>query len=328
MTKKQKLLVHFEDSVSKPEVFRLTTARIAAAKKRNAAAAKLLVAGHGEDYAGIDDWLPRANALVCSGSMLTHPRFPLRNLASAAPNLRWIHVTGAGVENLLPMDWLPPKLTLTNNSGVHVAKTYEFGLMSLIMLAARAPEVMSNQRAGRWQQVFTSSPRGRTLLIVGLGELGGAVAKAGKVLGMKVIGLKRKDQPKLPKLLPKADVVYLAAPLTPQTRGMIGEKELALMKPGAGIANIGRGALIDTPALIRALESGHLSGAVLDVYDPEPLPAGDPLWKAPNVFLSPHASSDDHATYMPLTLDLVFDNARRLARGLKLRNVVDPKRGY
>jgi phosphoglycerate dehydrogenase-like enzyme len=328
MKKQPKLLVHFEDSVTKPDVFRLSLDRINAAKRRNPVAAKLFVAEHGEDYAKLDDWLPRTNALVCSGSMISDKRFPMRDLAKAAPNLRWIHVTGAGVENLLPMDWIHPKLTLTNNSGVHVAKTYEFGLMSLIMLAARAPEVMTNQRAGRWKQVFTTSPRGRTLLVVGHGELGGAVAKAGKTLGMKVVGVRRKDQPKLPRLLPKADVVYLAAPLTPETRGMIGEAQLNQMKPGAAIANIGRGALIDTPALIRALESGHLSGAVLDVYDPEPLPADSPLWKAPNVFLSPHASSDDHATYMPLTLDLVFDNARRLARGAKLRNVVDPKRGY
>ncbi len=323
-----KPLLHFEDGVAKPNVFRITKARVDAAKRRNRAAASLVQVSHGEDLATMDDWLPACSALACSSTFLVDPRFPLRTLKDAAPKLRWIHVTGAGVESLLPLDWLPKGVTLTNNSGVHVPKTYEFGLMSLLMLTTRVPEIFTHQRAGKWTPQFTGSPRGRTLLVVGLGELGGAVARAGKTLGMKVVGLRRRDQPKLPRLLPKADIVYLAAPLTPQTRGMIGAKEFALMKPGASIANIGRGPLIDTPALIRALESGRLSGAVLDVHDPEPLQPGSPLWRAPNVYISPHCSSDDADTYMPLTLDLVFDNARRFARGLKLRNAVDPKRGY
>ncbi len=328
MRANKKPLLHFEDGLSKPGVFRLTRDLVAAARRRNPAAAKLVRTSHGEDLATMHEWLPKADALICSGSFVADARFPRRALATAAPNLKWIHITGAGIENLLPLDWLPRGTTLTNNSGVHAPKTYEFGLMSLLMLISRTPEISTNQRAGVWKQVFTRSPRGKSLLVVGAGELGGAVARAGRTLGMTVTGLRRRDQPKLPKLLPKADVVYLAAPLTPQTRGMMGAKEFALMKRGAAIANIGRGPLIDTPALIRALESGHVSCAVIDVHDPEPLPAGSPLWQAPNVYISPHCSSDDAETYMPLTLDLVFDNARRYARGLKLRNVVDPKRGY
>lgn len=328
MRAKQKPKLHFEDGIVRPEVFRITPQRLAAARRRNAAAARLVQVSRGEDLAMMSAWLPKIDALACSGAFLSDPRFPLRRLADAAPNLKWIHVTGAGVENLLPLDWLPPGLVLTNNSGVHAPKTYEFGLMSLLMLSARVPEIFANQRAGRWKQVFTGSPRGKSLLVVGMGELGGAVARAGAALGMRVTGLRRRDRPKLARLLPKADVVYLAAPLTPETRGMIGAREFALMKPGAGIANIGRGALIDTPALVRALESGRLGGAVIDVHDPEPLPADSPLWKAPNVYVSPHCSSDDADSYMPITLDLVFDNARRFARGLKLRNIVDPKQGY
>ena len=323
-----KPILHFEDGVAKPDVFRITRARVDAARRRNRAAAALVRVSHGEDLAAIGEWLPRIAALACSGSFLPDPRFPLRELRIAAPNLKWIHVTGAGIENLQPFDWLHPGLTLTNNSGVHVAKTYEFGLMSLLMLNARAPEIIANQHAARWKQVFTGSPRGKTLVVVGLGDLGGAVARAGRSLGMKVIGLRRRDRAKLPKLLPKADILYLAAPLTDETRGMIGAPEFALLKPGAGLANIGRGPLIDTRALLDALRSGRLCGAVLDVFEQEPLPAESPLWGAPNLYISPHCSSDDAGTYMPLTLDLVFDNARRFARGLKLKNVVDPKRGY
>ncbi|MGE0873144.1 MAG: D-2-hydroxyacid dehydrogenase [Burkholderiales bacterium] len=328
MQKNQKPRLHFEDGIVRPEVFRITPERLAAARRRNAAAAKLVRVSRGVDLAEIDHWLPRIDALACSGGFLSDARFPLRRLAVAAPRLKWIHVTGAGIENLLPLDWLPRGVALTNNSGVHAPKTYEFGLMSLLMLASRVPEIQANQRKARWQQIFTTTPRGKALLVVGMGELGGAVARAGRTLGMQVTGLRRREQHRLHALLPAADIVYLAAPLTPDTRGMMGRREFALMKPGAAIANIGRGPLIRTPALIAALRSGRLSGAVLDVHDPEPLPAGSPLWKTPNVYISPHCSSDDAETYIPRTLDLVFDNARRFVRGQKLRNAVDPKRGY
>ena len=334
-----KPLIHFEDGSTRPEVFRITAGRIASARKRNRDAAALVAISCGEDFAGFERWIGRANGLVCSSATLLDKRFPLRSLATAAPQLAWIHVIGAGVESLMPLDWIHRGVRLTNNSGVHVKKVYEFGLMSLLMLNARVPQIFSQQTRGEWKPVFSGSPRGKTLLVVGLGDMGGAMAKAGRALGMRVLGIRRTPKPHphaekvhaledLHRLLPKADIVVVAAPLTPDTRHVIGAGELALMKAGTGLINIGRGAVLDQAAVERALRSGHLSGAILDVFDPEPLPAGHSLWSAPNVYLSPHCSSDDNDDYMPMTLDLAFANAVRLARGKKLANVVDPARGY
>jgi phosphoglycerate dehydrogenase-like enzyme len=334
-----KPLIHFEDGSTRPDVFRMTTNRVAAARKRNPGAAALVAASCGQDLAGIEAWIGRANGLVCSSATLLDKRFPLRTLATRAPQLAWIHVIGAGVEGLMPLDWIHSRVKLTNNSGVHVKKVYEFGLMSLLMINARVPQIFSQQTRGEWKPEFTGSPRGRILLVVGLGDMGGAMAKAGRALGMRVLGIRRTPKPHphaekvhglkdLHRLLPKADVVVVATPLTPDTRHVIGAGELALMKTGAGLINIGRGPVLDQAAVEFALRSGHLSGAVLDVFDPEPLPAGHSLWSAPNVYISPHCSSDDNDEYMPMTLDLAFANAARLARGRKLANVVDPARGY
>ena len=334
-----KPLIHFEDGSRRPDVFRITAARVAAARRRNRADGALVGVSHGEDLNDFERWIGKANGLVCSYAVLLDKRFPLRSLATAAPQLAWIHVPGAGVESLMPLDWIRPGLVLTNNSGVHVKKVYEFGLMSLLMINARVPQIFSQQVRAQWKQIFTGSPRGKTLLVVGLGDMGGAMAKAGRALGMRVLGIRRNPKPHpyaervhpakdLHRLLPKADVVAVATPLVADTKHMIGAAEIGLMKAGAGLINIGRGPVLDQSAVEHALRSGHLSGAVLDVYDPEPLPPQASLWSAPNVYLSPHCSSDDNDAYMPLTLDLVFANAGRFARGRKLLNTVDPARGY
>ncbi|MEO8204496.1 MAG: D-2-hydroxyacid dehydrogenase [Betaproteobacteria bacterium] len=334
-----KPLIHFEDGSTRPPVFRITKARVAAARRRNPDAAALVGVSCGQDLEGIDRWIGRANGLVCSSASLLDKRFPLRTLATDAPQLKWIHVIGAGIDGLLPLDWLQGGPRLTNNSGVHVGKVYEFGLMSLLMINARVPLIFSQQARGEWQPQFTGSPRGRTLLVVGLGDMGGAMARAGRTLGMRVLGIRRTPKPHphadkvhamkdLHRLLPKADTVVVATPLTPATKHAIGAREFGLMKPGAGLINIGRGPVLDQAALEAALRSGRLSGAVLDVFDPEPLPRGHSLWGAPNVYISPHCSSDDNDDYMPMTLDLAFANAARLARGRRLANLVDAATGY
>jgi phosphoglycerate dehydrogenase-like enzyme len=334
-----KPLIHFEDARTRPEVFRITPARVASARRRNPEAGRLVRVSNGLDFEGIDGWLAKASGLVCSSATLLDKRFPLRALASAAPRLEWIHVIGAGIEGLVPLDWLHPRLTLTNNSGVHVKKVYEFGLMSLLMINARVPQVFSQQTRREWNPTFTGSPRGKTLLVVGLGDMGGAMARAGRTLGMRVLGIRRTPAPHphaekvyavkdLRRLLPLADVLVIATPLTSDTKRLVGGTELACMKAGAGLINIGRGAVLDQHAVEKALRSGRLSGAILDVFDPEPLPKDSSLWGAPNVYLSPHCSSDDNDDYMPLTLDLAFANARRLALGKRLANRVDPARGY
>jgi phosphoglycerate dehydrogenase-like enzyme len=330
------LHIHFETRPNKPPVFRITEALIAAAKARSGLTQ--VRTSWGEDPAA-RDWLAIASGLVASNDVLRDPAFPLGDLARAAPRLRWIHVIGAGIEPLLPLDWLPPGLTLTNNSGVHVEKTRESAAMVLLMLNARVPEILTNQRRVHWDAIFTPVIAGKTLLVIGVGDMGAAAAHAGHKLGLKVIGVRRRGVPHpeidrmvaidaLDTVLPQADFIIVSTPLTPATRHLIDRRRIGLMKPGAGLFNVSRAGCVDHVALVDALKIGALSGAVLDVYDPEPLPADSPLWQAPNLVMMPHVTSDDLDSYLPMTLDLAFANVGRLLRGEPLLNAVDPALGY
>jgi phosphoglycerate dehydrogenase-like enzyme len=274
------LNVHFETRRSKPSVFRITEALVADALARSGLAG--VRTSVGEDLASLD-WLATATGLVSSNDLLRDPKFPLATLAKAAPNLRSIHMTGAGIEPLLPLDWLPEAVTLTNNSGVHFDKCRESAMMALLMLNGRVPAFAANQRRGCWEQIFTPTVMGKTVLVVGVGDMGAAAASAATALGMTVIGVRRgaASHPDVSRMvavealdtvLPLADFVVIATPLTPATRHLLDRRRIALMKPGAGLYNIGRAGCVDHPALYDALAAGALSGAVLDVHDPEPLP--------------------------------------------------------
>jgi phosphoglycerate dehydrogenase-like enzyme len=265
-------------------------------------------------------------------------RFPHREVMGLAPRLRWIHEIGAGIEHLLPLDWLPEDVTLTNSSGAHFPKAAEFIMCSLLMLNNVMPQNVTNQRRHRWVQTFTPCIDGKTLLIIGLGKMGEAGAERGRLLNMNVIGVNRSGQTSidvdethpitaLHEVLPRADFVLVTAPLTDETRGMLGEEELALMKPDASVINMSRAGLIDYDALAARLTSGHLSGAVLDVFDPEPLPSDSPLWDCDNLIISPHVSSDP-LDYTDRVLDIFVENLRRYTEGESLVNVVDARRGY
>jgi phosphoglycerate dehydrogenase-like enzyme len=328
-------LIHFETLSDRPQVFRMTEALIADAKARNKMQTPTSL---GEDLRELS-WLIRAVGLVTHNDVLLHPSFPLRKLAAAAPALRWIHVTGAGIEQLLPLDWLPQRTVLTNNSGVHAEKVRDSSTMMLLMLNSRVPAIVSNQRKSRWEQIFTPAIRGKTVLIIGVGNMGGAVAQAARQLGLHIMGIRRSgavhsdvDQmfrtDELDTALPLADFVVLSAPLTPETKLLMDERRIRLMKSGAGFINIGRAGLADNSAVVRALDEGRLSGAVLDVYDPEPPPSISPLWGVNNVIMMPHVTSDDKDQYLPKSFDLVFENVRRLISGKKLLNVVDRESGY
>jgi phosphoglycerate dehydrogenase-like enzyme len=265
--------------------------------------------------------------------------FPTADLARRAPRLKWIQLTGAGVEHLLPLDWMPPGLKLTNCSGVHGPRVGEFATMALLMLQSHMPYFASQQRTHRWDQRPSSLIAGRTAVVVGLGGMGGAVARSARHLGLRVIGVNRSGRPhracertlpvaRLASVLPKADFLFLAAPLTAASRGLIGRQELALMKPSAGLVNVGRGGLVDEAALARALRRRRLAGAILDVFATEPLPADSPLWDTPNLVIVPHVSADDEEAYMPRNYDLFFRNCRRFLAGRPLLNLIDPKLEY
>ena len=327
--------IHFESRTTKPRVFRITPELIAAGKARNNIDIPTNLGDEWRDLSG----LSQAVGLVTAVDLLADPQFPRRDLEQAAPKLRWIHVTGAGIEPLLPLDWLPPQVTLTNNSGVHIEKIRELAMMLLLMLNARIPAIASNQRKSEWQQIFTPKISGRTVLIIGVGNMGGAVAQAARQLGLHVLGVRRSGAPhpgvermfgphEIDVALPQADFVVLTAPLTSETTALLNRQRIALMRRGAGFINIGRAGSVDHDALVAALQSGRLSGAILDVFDSEPLPSTSPLWRADNLIVIPHVTSDDEDEYLPKSLDLAFENLRRLIAGKKLLNVVDARREY
>ena len=264
---------------------------------------------------------------------------PTENLSSVAPRLRWIHCIGAGVEHLLPMTWLPEQVTLTNNKGVHGAKAGEFGLMAVLMLHTHMPAVAFNQRNAVYDSLYSSPIAGKNVVILGTGTLGGSVAEKVKQLGVEVIGVNRSGNPvagcdqvvttaQLDDVLPDADYLLIATPDTPHTRGLISRERLDLMKPTAGIINIGRESVMDYDALCDKLDEGSLGGAILDVFDPEPIEADSRLWSTRNLIVSPHISADDGDSYVPMTLRLFFRNLQLFLEGRPLRNPVRPELGY
>jgi phosphoglycerate dehydrogenase-like enzyme len=271
-------------------------------------------------------------------AMITY-RFPHQRLKADAPGLKLLQILGAGVDYLLPLDWVPPGVTVLTNSGAHVPKAAQSALMALLMLNARVPELTWCQRRREWNRIFTSTLEGKTLLIVGVGQIGGGAATHAKNFGMRVIGTRRSGAPHpdveqmhkpeaLHDLLPQADFVLVNTALTPETRFIISDQEFALMRDGAGFVNMSRGGLVDPAALDRALRSGKLSGAIIDVTYPEPPPADWPYWDTPNLVITPHVLSDDIENYVPRTLDLFFNNLRHHFAGEPLTNVVDLGRNY
>lgn len=265
--------------------------------------------------------------------------FPLENFRGKAPHVTYIHIIGAGVEHLFPLDWLPEHTKLTNSRGAHAPKTCEYAMMAMLMLGNNMPRLYTAQREGRWDGHFLTVVEGKTTLIVGCGKQGSAVALAAKRLGIKAIGVdpfvSSKDgferivhPDSLLQVLPEADYVFLTMPYTQDTAHFFGSAQFAAMKPGAGFVNICRGKVLDTSAMLAALESGAISGAVLDVYEQEPLPADSPLWTAQNVIMTPHMGCDDEENYIHRCFDIFFENLVRMANGEELDNVVDRNLGY
>jgi glyoxylate/hydroxypyruvate reductase A len=274
-----------------------------------------------------------AEALVCDASVI-EALFPC-----PAPHLKLIFLTNAGLDKLAPFGWLPPGVMLMNNRGTHAAKSGEFALMSVLMLANRIPAMVTNQRKGAWRKVWGSVLSGSHLTVVGLGTLGGATAEHASRFGMHVTGVRAHPAPHpacdtvvgtdaLDDVLPRTEILVLACPLTAATHGLLNRKRLESLPSGAGVVNIGRGELLDQGALCDLLDQDHLSGAVLDVFTPEPIPTGHRLWSTRNLIISPHTSADDPATYNQRSLDIFLDNLRAWRDGRPPPNRFDIARGY
>ncbi len=325
--------VHVAVLRSQPDVFWVTPERFAAACARHPDLAPRVAVEFSWDLEGFEAAIERAEVLIGW-------RFPTQSLTDLAPGLRWIQLTGAGTEHLQPLDWLTRGLALTTNSGVHGPKAAEFAGTALLMLNHDIPFFATAQRQARWEKRFSGVIEGKTLAVIGVGTVGGAAARwVKRRLGLRVLGVRRSGRPRryvdemyrpseLARVLPRADFVLVSAPLTPETEGLIDRSALGLMKPGAGLVNLGRARVVDYEALRERLERGTLRGAILDVFDPEPLPTDSPLWATPNLMIVPHVSSDDAEQYIPRTLDLFFDNLARFVTGRALRNRVRKGRQY
>jgi len=266
-------------------------------------------------------------------------RFPTDRITWPGSALKLVQVAAAGIEHLLPLNWLPRRVALATASGVHAPKIREWAAMVLLMLHSRMPHFLTAQRAHQWSKAYSSHIAGRSALIVGTGGIGGAIAAAAHGLGIRTIGVRRNVRPTrnfdavigledLKNAVATADFVVLAIPLTPTTRHLMNADLFARMQPHASLANFGRGGLVDHDALRTALIAGSLGGAVIDVTDPEPLPADSPLWDTPRLIITPHLSCDDPESYVPRTLDLFLDNIRRRVEGRPIRNRVIHGRAY
>ncbi|HMN80529.1 MAG TPA: D-2-hydroxyacid dehydrogenase [Burkholderiaceae bacterium] len=324
--------LHIENLTAQPPLFHITPQRYSVVAARHPALAERIDVTFGWD----GDIFERA---IADAHGLIGWRFDRKELGRRAPVLSWIHFTGAGIEHVMPLDWVPDGAMVTNSRGVHAAKAGEFAAMAVLALNARLPFYATSKSLRRWERIFVSSVVGKTVVIVGVGHMGAAAAARCKAMGMRVLGIRASAGPcpdvdemfppeQLAAALPRADFLVLTVPLTPQTRGLIGRAELDLLKPECGVLNIARAGVVDYPALFQKLRDGTLSGAILDVFDPEPLPADSPAWDTPNLIMTPHVSSDDVERYAMDVLEQFFENFQRLSEGLPLRNLVDPSRHY
>ena len=262
-----------------------------------------------------------------------------------ASNLVWVQVMSAGVDRYMSNEPLikNDKIVLTNCRGVHGPAIADHAMAMLLKLTRNLREYGERQDTATWQRGRTKiqsvALEGKTMFVVGLGGIGMEIAKRANGFGMRVIGTRRSDTPSpdfiqktgkpkdLLKMLPEADVVALAVPLTPETKHLINKDAINAMKPGSYLINIARGKVVDTEAMLAGLDSGKIAGACLDVTDPEPLTKGHRLWKMPNVVITPHVAGHSAVTTARRAA-LLREILRRFAAGEPLMNVVDKKLGY
>lgn len=265
---------------------------------------------------------------------------------ATAPKLRWLHTSAVAVETLCLPELFAGNVVVSNTRGVQAVPIAEHTLAVVLALSKQLPLVLEHQRHAHWAQNDFMGERlpwllgGRTLGLIGVGTIGSAIASRARAFGMRVAALRRRSGQgevttvdemfgpgQLDAFLRQTDVLVIAAPLTPQTLGLIGAEQMAVLPKGAVVVNVGRAKILDTDALIAALHSGHLGGASLDVYPQEPLPPEHPLWTCPNVILTPHTSGFRQGHWEEV-VELFAENLARFERGEMPRFRVEPELGY
>lgn len=319
-------LVYVADSPASGPAHEISRARIRAAARR---------------HPGLFDRVRFAYGLkpadLARAEIVLGVAFDAKTLRADAPRLKWIQSINAGVEKLAGK--LDRGIALTNASGLHGPKGGEFGLAGMLLLNHGIQRFVGSQKRRAWEPLFTTPIEGKTVVIAGAGALGQAVARQAKRHGMRTIGINtsgkrvagfdRMVRPAgMARMLPLADFLVVTLPITPSTENLIDRAAIGLLPAHCGIVNLGRARVMDYDAMVERLRAGTLAGAVLDVFNPEPLPADSPLWDVPNLIVSPHSGVDDGAVYVDRGLDIFAENLRRYLAGRKLRNLVDLDRGY
>jgi phosphoglycerate dehydrogenase-like enzyme len=290
----------------------------------------------GDSTAAFEGQPPADAIFVCSMG-----RDLLRAVLPMAPKARWVHSRSVGVEGILFPALAESGVTLTNGRGVFSLSLAEWVIGAVHFFAKDFRRLVKSQEAGKWDPFPPEMVQGRSMGIIGYGDIGRAVATHARALGMRVRALRRNvsapagppapdemlPPERLTDLMALSDDVVVATPLTPETRGLIGEREIGAMKPTGVLINVGRGPVVQEAPLVDALRRRAIRGAALDVFETEPLPPGHPFFTLDNVLLSPH-SADQVPGWLDEAMRGFLDNLGRFLEGRPLENVVDPRRGY
>lgn len=305
---------------------------------------------HG-DHAGPEDWRrtpeQEEEFLAMLGEaevLLDFPRGHIRDLPTAAPRLRWVQGSMAGAGEITEKAGLvETDVVVTTASGVFSGPLAEFALLGMLSHAKSYGRLRRDQRARDWSPRNVETLEGKTLCVVGMGNIGRAVASRARPFGMRVVGVKRTvreddvawdfadelyETKDLHDALGKADYLVVTLPHTPETHRLLNAEAIAAMKSGAYFVNVGRGKVVEEDALVAALREGRLSGAALDVFEEEPLPDGSPLWEMENVIVSPHSTDDVPGLTEGLLVDLFRRNLRKYLDGEPLLNELDKRLLY
>ncbi len=268
------------------------------------------------------------------------PKKVLRDVFLMCKDVRWVHSRSAGLDNVLFPELVASDVPLTNGRGVFSQSLGEFALAAILYFAKDFRRMLRNQMAGVWEQFDVEEIDSQTVGIVGYGDIGRAVAKRAHPMGMQVLATKKHHPPgvdpmvdqfykpeELLEMIARCDYIVVALPLTVETHHLISDAQFAAMKPTAVVINVGRGPVIDEAAMVRALTAKRIKGAGLDVFEHEPLPPGDPMYKLENVLLSPHCA-DHTAEWLNQAMRFFLEQDRRFANGEPLENVINKSLGY
>ena len=289
-----------------------------------------------DTYAGLPALIQRTAAeVVYSVRFDGTPRYPRQALVES-PTVKWVSIGGSGTDHL--GRWDPAHVTVTNSAGVAAGMLAEYALGAMLSFSLDLRGFERRQQARQWGGGRVEPIEGKTVLIVGLGKTGEAVARRAQAMGMHTLGIRARPKPMssidevhgpdaLLALIGRADFIVCCVPLLPTTRGLLGDAAFAAMKPSAVLIDISRGGVVEEAALLAALDKGRIKGAALDVFATEPLPAEHPLWGFDNVAVTPHCAAV-YDGWDIKSVHMFADNLARYRKGEPLENVVNPERGY